>query len=192
MTSLFADMDSSSKFFDLILLLFLSLVTGPSFMSISSLVLELWQFTFIRDWPEIWKSEIPPSELCPISGDWGQLGIPNIAQISLMNCYWVLQNARVTAFTVSELLRENQHGGGRVKLPPSPHTQIRVKVFSILHLFLVFLLLALNRQLFAGIVTINQARKRTWCQSRWFVMSIFFGLVEISESDKSENDDSHM
>ena len=46
MTSLFADMESSSKFFDLLLLLFLSLVTGPSFMSISLLVLELWQFTF--------------------------------------------------------------------------------------------------------------------------------------------------
>ena len=34
----------------------------------------------------------------------------------------MLQNARVTAFTVSELLRENQQGG--LKLPP---TQIRVK-----------------------------------------------------------------
>ena len=30
----------------------------------------------------------------------------------------MLQNARVTVFTVSELLRENQQGGG-VKLPPS-------------------------------------------------------------------------
>ena len=49
-------------------------------------------------------------------------------------------------------------GGRGVELPPSPHTQIRVKVFSILHLFLVFLLLALNRQLFAGIVTIYQMK----------------------------------
>ena len=32
----------------------------------------------------------------------------------------MLQNARVTAFTVSELLRENQQGGGRVKLSPLP------------------------------------------------------------------------
>ena len=39
-----------------------SLVTGPSFMSISSLVQELWQFPFIRDWLEIQKSEIPPPE----------------------------------------------------------------------------------------------------------------------------------
>ena len=39
----------------------------------------------------------------------------------------MLQNARVTAFTiVSELLRENQEGG--LKLPP---TQIRVNCWSI-------------------------------------------------------------
>ena len=46
------------NFFDAVLFLLSSLVTGPSFMSISSLVLELWQFSFIRDWPEIRKSEI--------------------------------------------------------------------------------------------------------------------------------------
>ena len=49
-----------------------SLVTDPSFMSISSLVLELWQFSFIRDWPEIRKSEIPPSVFCPIIEDWDE------------------------------------------------------------------------------------------------------------------------
>ena len=38
----------------------------------------------------------------------------------------MLQNARVTAFTISELLRENQQGGEGVKLP-SP-TQIRVHI----------------------------------------------------------------
>ena len=77
------------------------------------MVLELWQFLFIRDWPEIRKSELPPSEFFQISGDWGKLEIPNLAQIFLMKYYWMLQNARVTAFTVSELLRENQQ---RVKL----------------------------------------------------------------------------
>ena len=34
----------------------------------------------------------------------------------------MLQNARVTAFTVSELLKENQQGGGSVKLPPPPRS----------------------------------------------------------------------
>ena len=103
---------------------FMSLVkfTGPGFMSISSLVLELWQYPFIRDWPEIWKSEIPLSEFCPIPGEWGKLWIPYLAQTSLIKCYWMLQNTRVTAFTISELLRENQQwGGGSVGKPyPSP------------------------------------------------------------------------
>ena len=49
---------------------FQSLFTGPIFLSISSLVLELWQFSFIRDWPEIQKSEVHLSGFCPISGDW--------------------------------------------------------------------------------------------------------------------------
>ena len=111
MTSQFSDMTSTSNFFDVVLFLLSSLVTGPSFMSISSLVLELWQFSFIRDWPEIRKSEILLSEFCPISGDWGELGIPYLARMSLINCYWMLQNARVTAFIVSELLRENQQWG---------------------------------------------------------------------------------
>ena len=38
-----------------------NIITGSGVMTVS----------FIRDWPEIWKSEIPPSGFCPISGDWG-------------------------------------------------------------------------------------------------------------------------
>ena len=115
MTSQFSDMTSTSNFFDVVLFLLSSLVTGPSFMSISSLVLELWQFSFVSDWPEIRKSEIPPSEFFPISGDWGELWIPNLARMFLIECYLMLQNAMVTAFTIFELLRENQlgeRGGG--------------------------------------------------------------------------------
>ena len=67
-------------------------------------------FTFISDWPESRKKEIPPSEFCPTSGDWGELGI--LAEIALMKFYWMLQNSRVTAFNVSELLMEKQQGGG--------------------------------------------------------------------------------
>ena len=70
--------------FDFFLILLSSLVSGPSFMSISSLVLELWQFSFIRDWPEIRKWEIPPPEFCPISGNWDKLWIPNLTRISLI------------------------------------------------------------------------------------------------------------
>ena len=111
MTSQFSHMTPSSIFFDVALFFLSSLVTGSSFISKSSLVLELCQFSFTRDWPEIQKSEIPPSEFFPISGDIEKL-LPNLAKMSLIECCEMLQNARATAFTVSELLRENQLGAG--------------------------------------------------------------------------------
>ena len=111
-------MTSSSKIFDVVLFLLSSLVTGPIFMS----CLELWQFSFIRDWPEIRKSEIRSSEFCPISGDWNELWIPNLARMSLIEYCWMLHNSRVTTFTVFELLRENQLG---VKLPIPPRLKLK-------------------------------------------------------------------
>ena len=93
------------------------LVIAPIFMSISLLVLELWQFSFIRAWRKIRKSDIPSSEFWPISEDRNQLGIPNLVRMSLLKSSWMLQNTRVTAFTVSELLRENQK---RSKIFPHP------------------------------------------------------------------------
>ena len=104
-----------SNFFDVVLFVLSSLITGPSFMSVSSLVLALWQFSFIRYWPKIRKSEIPPPEFCLISRDWGELWISNLAQMSLTECYWML---RFWVF-------KGKSTGG-VNLPPHP-TQIRVK-----------------------------------------------------------------
>ena len=101
LVSQFSDMRSSSIFFEVVLFVLAIIVTGPSFISISLLVLELWQFSFIRDWPEIRKSETAPYEFCLISGDWRELGIPNLARMSPIKCN----------FTVSELLRE---------IPPPP------------------------------------------------------------------------
>ena len=46
-------------------------------MSISLLVLDLMKFSFMRDLPKIRKLEISPSEFLPVSGDWGELGMPN-------------------------------------------------------------------------------------------------------------------
>ena len=103
-------MTSSSNFFDVAVFLLPNLVTSSSFMSISTLVLELWQLSFTRDWPEILKSEIRPSEFCSIPGTWGELGTPNLARTSLMKSYCMKQNVRVTAFTVSKLLKENKQG----------------------------------------------------------------------------------
>ena len=89
-------------FFNVSVFLLSILVTDPKFMSISLLVLVLWQFLFIRDWPEIQKFEIPSSEFYPKSQVCGELGTLNLTRISPMKSYWMLQNARVTAFTVSE------------------------------------------------------------------------------------------
>ena len=95
MTSQLHDMTLSSIYFDNILFLLSSLVIGPSFMSISSLVLELWEFSFLRNWPEIWKSEVFPN-------------IWRLGQVRDNEMLLNAQNAKVIAFTVSQLLRENQ------------------------------------------------------------------------------------
>ena len=97
MTPHFLEIISLSIFFGVVLFLLSSLGTGPSFMSLSYLVLELWQFSFIRDWPEIRKSEIPPFEFSTIFEDWGELWIPKFARMSVIERCWMLQNARVTA-----------------------------------------------------------------------------------------------
>ena len=101
-----------------------SLVTGPSVMSISSLVLELWQFSFIRHWPEIQKSDITLSGFCPISGDRRELGIPNLPQMLpnvakcqgySFNCFWLIEG-KPTEWE-------------KFFPPPPPNlTQIRVKL----------------------------------------------------------------
>ena len=104
----------SSIFFDVIVFLLSNLVTGSSSIKMSLLVLELLDFSFIRDWPEIQKPEIPPSEPCQTYGDWFKLGIPNKSKMFLMKCYCMLQNARVVAFTVFALLKTNQQGGGKI------------------------------------------------------------------------------
>ena len=44
-------------------------------MSISWLIPELRQLWFIKDWPEIPKSETSLSAFCPTSGNWGELRI---------------------------------------------------------------------------------------------------------------------
>ena len=94
-------------------------------MSIPSLVLELWQFSLVRDWPEIWKSEIHPSQWnMPIwvllkSGDCRKLRIPNLEELLLM-----LQN--FTGFTV---IKRKPTGGVKIT---HTSTQIRVKKLNII------------------------------------------------------------
>ena len=133
MTLQFFDMVSLSNFADVVIFLLSSLVTGPSFMSISSLVLELWQFPFVRYWPEIRKSEILPSEFCPISEDLGELGIPNLVRTPPIKwyrfyCFWVI-NGKSTRGVGGGWVGGERVGAGGLKLPPPLSTQIRVKNF---------------------------------------------------------------
>ena len=51
-----------------------------------------------------------PSDFCPLSEDWDELGLLNLTGTSLIKCYWMLQNARVKAFTIY-LLKNNQEEG---------------------------------------------------------------------------------
>ena len=68
----------------------------------------LWEFSFIKGWQKSGNQNYP-SGFWAIFGDWGgKLEISNVAQMSLMKCYWMLQ--RVTAFTVTELVKETLHG----------------------------------------------------------------------------------
>ena len=53
----------------------------------------------------------PASAFCPISGDWGELEIQNLAQMPLMKCYWMLQNSRVI---------EGNPAEGKITPTPSP------------------------------------------------------------------------
>ena len=73
--SQFDDMASSSIFLDVVLFLLSSLVTGPSFMSVSSLVLELEQFFFIRDDKKFGNQKYPRQCLAQYL-ETVELGIP--------------------------------------------------------------------------------------------------------------------
>ena len=87
--------------FNVIVFFLSSVFTGSSFLLISLLVLKIWRFLFIRDWPETRELEIAPSKFHRISEDWNNLGILNLIGMFAMES---LQNIRFTAFTVSELL----------------------------------------------------------------------------------------
>ena len=103
-----------------------SLGTAPNFMPIPLLVLRLWKFSFIRNLT--WNQEIG-NTLVLISGDWSEVRIPNLAWMSLIKRYSMLQNVRFTAFTVSELLRKNQHG---VKMPSTPRLWLKDMFYRLL------------------------------------------------------------
>ena len=119
MTPQFSDMTLSSSFFwrcFVFLVKFsywskfhVNIITGSGVMTIS----------FYKGLTR--NLEIGNTPVWVLSNIWRELGIPNLARTSLIKCYWMLQNARVTAFTVSELLRKNQQGSGVVVELPHTH-----------------------------------------------------------------------
>ena len=65
MTSQFTDMNSPSIFFHVDVFLLSSLVTGSSYISLSQLVLELWQFFFNKGLARNPKIENAPVRVLP-------------------------------------------------------------------------------------------------------------------------------
>ena len=117
MTSQFADMASSPIFFLTFFLFFLPSFSRSKFYvntMIGSGVITTFVYKGLTGNSEIGNT---PACVLPISGDWDESGILSFARMSLIRCYWMLQNARVLAFTVFELLRENQQ---RSKITPQP------------------------------------------------------------------------
>ena len=88
----------------------------------------------------------------------------------------MLQNARVAAVTVSELVRENQQGEGGVKLPaPLPPIQIGVNqyfpVFSIFHNLSKYWIVHQLEEIF---------RKIIFALVLNFVFKLIYGFSQIS------------
>ena len=91
--------------------------------------LELWQFSFIKYWPELWKLEIPLSKFFPISGDWGELGIPNLAKLSLMNAK-SLHVAKCQGYSFYRFwVIKGKSTGSKITLPPIPRL-IRLAIIN--------------------------------------------------------------
>ena len=122
MASQFVDMTLSSIFLTLLCVSLFKFRYMSIIHVISLPVFGLWEFLFLKDWPEIWILEIPPSEFCPVSGDWGKLGIPNLARLFLIKSYGMLQNPGLL-----QLLRFWVIKGKLKKGVKLPLTQIRVK-----------------------------------------------------------------
>ena len=110
-------------FFDACVFTMSSLINGPSFKLISWLVLEFWQSSFIKDWPEMRKSEIHPS--CVLLNLWRLWHFRDIIFATNISNKMLLTTAKCQGynFYCFWVIKENQQG--EIKLPP---TMIRVKI----------------------------------------------------------------
>ena len=91
---------------------FIDYASGIRLLDCSKWAKSIWCHNFL-----IWRHRhIFLTRFCfssqvSISGDWDELRISSLARMSLIKCYWMLQNVRITAFTTLELLREDQLEG---------------------------------------------------------------------------------
>ena len=116
--------DFNINFFDIVLFLLSVLVNWSKFhvnIITDSGIMTIFFYKGLTRNPEIGNTSV-----WVLPNIWGKLWIPNLAWMSLIECYWMLQNSRVIAFTVFELLRENQLGffellrENQQNSPPSP------------------------------------------------------------------------
>ena len=124
MTSQFADnVIRQFSFFDVAVFLLSRLVTGPVLVSISSLVLDFWQFSFIRErnWPEILQWEIIPVWVLPnISGYWDELGTPNLVKNVSHGKLLNASKCQGDSFYHFWVTASTTEGGGQLPPPPPP------------------------------------------------------------------------
>ena len=143
------------KFFDVVLFLLSSLVTVPSFISVSTLAQELGQFTFTRDLPEARKLEATPVEFCPISRDCDKFVIPNFAQMSLKI---LLNDAKCWSYSFYlfwVIKGKPSRGGGKITPLPPPDTP-RLQLILYLHLLSVKQLVPSKGEIFFYLLQPNQ------------------------------------
>ena len=62
--------------------------------------------------------EIGNTPVWVLSNIWRELGIPNLARTSLIKCYWMLQNAKVTSHFW--FIKRKPTGGREENYPPPP------------------------------------------------------------------------
>ena len=130
-------------FFLFLTFLLSSLVTSPNFKSISSVVLKLWQFTFLKDWPEIQKWEYTV---------WVFPNIWRLEQVrdskfgvdvsnKLLRKTAIFQGYRFYRFWVT---KAKPTEGGAVKLPPSLRLELRLFLWNYAGCYINFALVFLD------------------------------------------------
>ena len=158
-------MTSSSNFFDIVLFLLSSLVAGPSCWCQYHHWFWVYDNSCIRDWPEIWKLKILPPEFCPISWDWGELGIPYFG--TYVSNKMLLNAAKCHGYSFSCLwFIKGKPTGVKLRLLPRPGIRKSTQKWKIILIWNYFL------QCFIGICIKfkTQFLNLITTQWKWFVI----------------------